>query len=129
WTYPELGMRVWMEARNPTTGYAEPFSVYAWPALPYPDSLARRGELAAVSQGWALFRKTPPHTASIGIACALAQFATDAGPRVLAQAEAAGEPSDAMTAGWAVLDSAFDVVARSVSPMGASACRPGEARA
>jgi GWxTD domain-containing protein len=129
WNYPDLGMRVWMEAHNPTSGYSTPFSFYAWPAMPFADSLAKREELAAVAHGWALFRKTPPRTDLFGIGCALAQFSTGGGPQVLAQAEAAGEPADEMTVGWAVLDSALDVVARTEAPMGASACRPAEARA
>ena len=129
WTYPELGMRVWMEANNPLVGYRMPFSRYAPPAMPYRDSLARREDLVAVQGGWVVFPKLPPTVRPLELRCALARFEGETGRRLLAQAESPGSPDDSLWAEWAVLDTAYAEVARASRPMSVSACWPGEAQA
>jgi GWxTD domain-containing protein len=129
WIYPELGMRVWMEATNPLAAYRAPFSCYSTLAMPYPDSIAQRKDLCAVESGWALFRRLAPTVQALDLGCTIARFDGDDGRRVLAQAESPGEPGDHLTAEWVVLDSALEVVKRFTGEMAPSACRPTQARA
>ena len=129
WTYPELGMRIWMEATNPLVGYRLPFSRRSYPFLPFRDSLSRREDLVAVQDGWAVFPKLPPKVQPLELRCALARFEGGSGRRLLAQAESPGLPDDSLWAAWAVFDTAHAEVARGERPMSVSACWPGEAQA
>ena len=129
WTYPELGMRIWMEAVNPLVGYQMPFSRRSYPALPFRDSLSRREDLFAVQDGWAVFPKLPPKVRPLELRCALARFEGESCRRLLAQAESPGSPDDSLWATWAVFDTAHAEVARASRSMSVSACWPGEAQA
>jgi GWxTD domain-containing protein len=127
WAYPALGMRVWMQASNPLAAYHQPFTRYAFPTLAYPDSLARRGTLQGVQWGWAVFSRLPETASPLETRCALLRFEGADGGRLLAHAEAPGDPTDDYTAEWAVLDSAYHEVARGTHAMSASACGPTQA--
>lgn len=128
WTYPSLGMRLWMGSGSRYFGYGE--RVSGWPtwAQVSPDSLARRGELDALNRGWAVFHRLPPGVEPLEARLALAQFRAGESANVLAQAEAPGGPDDGLRVEWAVLDSAFAPVLRDEAAMSPSACRAGEAR-
>ena len=129
WTYPELGMRIWMEATNPLVGYRMPFSRRSYPALPFRDSLSRREDLFALQGGWAVFPKLPPNVQPLELRCALARFEGESSLRLLAQAESPGSPEDSLWAEWTVLDPTRAEVARASRRMSVSACWPGEALA
>jgi GWxTD domain-containing protein len=129
WTYPDLGMRLWIGGTNGFMGYSEQISNWAVFAQPYADSLAHRRELDAVQSGWAVFHRLPAGVQSLDVRIATANFESDGGPQLLAQAEAAGGPESRIAVEWAVLDSEFDPVRREGSSMAPSACSPDQARA
>ena len=128
WTYPGLGMRLWMGSGSRYFGFGERIS--GWPtwAQASPDSLERRGELDALNRGWAVFHRLPPGVEPLEARLALAQFRSGDVASVLAQAEAPGGIEDRLTVEWAVLDSSFATVMRERRGMSPSACRAEEAR-
>ena len=71
----------------------------------------------------------PAGVQSLDVRIATANFESEAGPQLLAQAEAAGGPESRIAVEWAVLDSEYDPVLREAASMAASACSPDEARA
>jgi GWxTD domain-containing protein len=128
WTYPELGLRVWMQAQNALGGFYEPFTLSSIPAMPFPDSLARRRELQPVNAGWAVFPKLPPGVTPLDVECAVARFVATSGPSLLVNAECPGSAVDSMWVDWVVLDSTRAEVARASRAMSPSACDPTESR-
>ena len=129
WTYPDFGLRVWMGSPSTFNGFMQPISSRAMLARAAPESLARHDELCALYQGWAVLHRLPPGIEPLETRLALAQFRSGDRPSLLAQAEAPGGPGDSLTVAWVVLDGMSTPVARDQRPMGASACRPVDARA
>jgi GWxTD domain-containing protein len=125
WTYPELGMRAWLNAANPLGHYRARYgtAVYA-----FPESLARRPELQGTPGGWAVFRAIPAGLQPLAARCALARFDGTDAPSLHAQVEAAAGPERSLAAHWAVLDTAFAVVARAETELKPSACDATGAR-
>lgn len=128
WTYPELGMRLWIGGTNGFMGYSAEISTWAMFAQPFEDSLAHRRELDGLQGGWAVFRRLPAGMDLLEVSIATANFESDAGPQLLAQAEAAGGPESRIAVEWAVLDGEYDPVLRQEASMAPSACSPGDAR-
>jgi GWxTD domain-containing protein len=128
WTYTDLGLRVWMGTSSVIFGFSEGISGLATMARASPDSLARRGELAPLAGGYAVFHRLPPGVTALDTRLAVARFQSDDGIHLFAQAESPGALDDRFTASWVVLDSLDTAVARGTEPMSASACRAEQAR-
>ena len=125
WTYPELGMRAWLNAANPFGHYRARYGTFVYA---YPESLARRPEFRGLQGGWAVFRKLPPGVEPLPARCAVARFEGRDSRSLLAQVEAAAAPGARLHAEWAVLDTAFAAVARAETELRPSACDATEAR-
>lgn len=125
WTYPELGMRAWLNAANPLGHYR---ARYGTRVHAHPESLERRPELRGSQGGWAVFRKLPPGVEPLAARCAVARFEGRESRNLHAQIEAAAAPGARVRAAWAVLDSAHGVVARAETELRPSACDATEAR-
>jgi hypothetical protein len=100
----------------------------AWgekPVMPTPKALAALGQIAT-KEGRAVFAPLPPGTRELPIASLVSRFEGASGPRLLAQVETRGAPSDSVTADCAVLDSLKHVVARASRFLSGSACDPAE---
>jgi GWxTD domain-containing protein len=126
WTYPELGMRVWMNANNSLTHFR---SRYGTNTYAFPDSLARHPEYKATLGGWATFRALPEGVTPLDARCELARFEGANSPRVRAQVETVTDPAARLVTDWIVLDTESQPVARGHSDMSRSACGPVEVRA
>jgi GWxTD domain-containing protein len=126
WTYPDLGMRVWLGATNPLGHYR---SRYGTAVQAFPDSLARHPELRPALGGWAMFRALPEGVTPLDARCEVARFEGPDSRRVHAQVEAAADPSARLVTDWVVLDSLDHAVTRVHSDMSPSACGPIEVRA
>ena len=123
WNYPELGMRVVLQDRLLSEHYLLPVSRYSDPdPLPDPDSLAKCADALGTRGGRGVFHLLPPGTKPLPLEGLVARFEGSAGPRVLAQFEVPGGPSDSVWADWVVLDSARVVRARASLLLGPSAC-------
>jgi hypothetical protein len=122
-------MRLWIGGTNGFMGYSEQISNWAVFAQPFADSLAHRRDLDGLQNGWAVFRRLPAGVEPLDVSLAVANFESDGGPQMLAQAEAAGGPDARIAVEWAVLDSEYDPVLRQGASMAASACSPDVARA
>jgi GWxTD domain-containing protein len=126
WTYPGLGMSVRLVDRLLSEFYMLPVNMYrSNDPMPDPDSLARRAALPTAN-GRGVFHLVPPGTKPLPVEGAIARFEGAGGPRLLAQLETPGEPSDSAWADWAVLDSARAVRRRAhtaLSPSGCDAAR------
>jgi GWxTD domain-containing protein len=129
WTYPDLGLRVWMASQSAFHGFPGRLSTGALWARAWPESLTRHGELYAINGGWAVFHRLPPGVTALDARLALARFQSERGISVFAQAEAAGGPDDQLTVEWVVLDSTDTPVTRDRRSMSPSACSADEARA
>jgi len=119
WTYPELGMRVWLNAAHPLAHYRARYGSYV---RAFPESLARRPELRGVHGGWAVFRTIPVGLAPLQADCAVARFEGGGARQLLAQVEAAAPPGSRLRAEWAVLDADAQAVARGEVELRPSAC-------
>jgi len=129
WSYPELGMDVVMQDRMLSEYYLLPITRDFDPdPVPNPAALERQPDRLALSGGRGVFRTLPPGVTPMTIHGQVARFMTDHGPRLLANVEAAGTPSDTMRAEWTVLDTARREVARQASDLSPSACDPGQFR-
>ncbi len=129
WKYPKLGMTVRLEDRSLSEYYLLPMSVDLDPdPRPDPDSLARRGDQLALTDGRGVFPKLPPGVTPLRVTGHIARFSGDRGPRLVADVETPGGPSDSLRAEWVVLDSARAEVARGVTTLAPSACAPTEVR-
>lgn len=126
WTYPELGMRAWLNAAHPQGHYRARYGTHVYA---FPESLARRPELMGVQGGWAVFRTIPPASEPLETGFALAQFEGGGSRQLLAHVEGAAAPGARLRADWAVLDTASQVVARGEAELGPSACDAAAARA
>lgn len=133
WDYPDLGMHVRLQDRM-LNGFYLPYidmgileSTIIEPE-PDPDSLARRYDLMGVSGGRGVFHRLPPGTRPIPVEGALARFEGSAGPRLVADFEAPGDPGDSLVATWVVRDSAQNELARASHTLVPSACLPTEAQ-
>jgi GWxTD domain-containing protein len=130
WTYPSLGMRVWMSAASARGHYGSlARHSLTIPVRAFPDSLLRHPELQGVHGGFAVFRRLPHDVDLLPIQQTAVRFAASEGGRVLGQAEIEAPPSTSLSARWVVLDSSGAVLARHESPFGASACEPATLRA
>lgn len=129
WTYPELGMRVWMGGSSLSLGFPEVVSGRPLMVRASPDSLAGHGELAPLNRGWAVFHRLPPGMTFLDTRLALARFQAGTEASLFAQVEAPGGLADHVVAEWVVLDSTNTPVAREGHAMSASACRPEQGRA
>jgi hypothetical protein len=126
WTYPDLGMRIWMGAKNPLAPY-HVLEAKGRPLLPFPDSLARHPEWAAI--GAAVFPRLAAGTHALPLRSALARFEGEERRRLLAHVECAGSATDSLKVEWAVHDTLHQERARGTRVMGASACAAVEYRA
>lgn len=126
WTYPELGMRAWLNAANPQGHYRARYGTHVYA---FPESLARRPELAGVQGGWAVFRTIPAGYEPLETGCAVAQFEGGDTRRLFTHVEGAAAPGSRVRADWAVLDTASQALARGETDLGPSACGATEARA
>ena len=130
WTYPSLGMRVWMSALRARGHfgalYRQPLTIAV---RAFPDSLRSHPELQGVHGGFAVFRRLPYDVEPLPIRQTAVRFAAREGGRVVGQAEIEAPPSTRLAAQWVVLDSLGDVITRQESPFGASACEPAALRA
>ena len=123
WSYPELGMRVFLQDRLLSGNYLLPVWRYSDPdPLPDPGSLAKCADALATRGGRGVFHLLPPGTTPLPLEGLVARFEGSAGPRVLAQFEVSGGPADSIWADWAVRDSARVVRARASLLLGPSAC-------
>jgi len=123
WNYPDLGMRVVMEDRLLSEFYLLPVSmVRDMDPVPDEDSLAAHGGALATRGLRGVFPLLPPGTRPLPVLGRVARFEGAQGPRVLAQLEAPGGPTDSLWADWAVLDSMRTVRSRASAPLGPSAC-------
>jgi GWxTD domain-containing protein len=129
WSYPALGMNVWMLATNPLGAYGGPKAGRTFGPFPFRDSLARHPEWAVLANGWTVIPKLPPGREPLAVEGMTARFADAGGPRLLAHAESPAGPADPRFAEYVVIDDAGHEVARGERPMSASACEPIEARA
>jgi GWxTD domain-containing protein len=130
WSYPELGMRIWIPALNPLGHYGSRFGLSNQPWVrASPDSLLAHPELQSMQGGYAVFRRLPPDTELMPLRTAVVRFDGGAGAVLLAQAEVESAPAGRLHARWVLLDSASTVVASTTSDVGASACEPSSMRA
>ncbi len=129
WTFPDIGLRVWMGTTSVSHGFSDAVSALATAARAFPDSLARRGELMPFSGGWAVFHRLPPGATPLDTRLTLSRFQSEQGLHLLAHAEAPGTLEDHLQAEWVVLDSAGSEVKRGSQSMSASACWADQARA
>jgi GWxTD domain-containing protein len=130
WSYPELGMRIWIPALNPLGHYGSRFGLSDQPWVrAFPDSLRAHPELLSMQGGYAVFRRLPPDTELMPLRTAVVRFDGGAGAVLLAQAEVESAPAGRLRARWVLLDSASTVVSSTTSDVGASACEPSSMRA
>ncbi len=123
WTYPELGMEVILQDRLLSEYYMLPVTEdYDPDPLPNPDSLAHRAGAMAMPSGRAVFHTLPPGAQPLPLEATIARFEGDTRPRLLAQVEVPGGPSDSLWAEWVVLDSTRNEVARARRTLSPSAC-------
>ena len=129
WVYRDLGMEVLMQDRTLNEIYRLPMTEDFDPdPAPDPDSLARHGEALATSGGRGVFHHLPPGVRPLPAAGTIARFEGGVSPRLLAQVEVPGSPTDSLTAEWVVLDSTRREVARASGALAPSACDPVERR-
>jgi len=128
WTYPDLGLRVWMGTPSASLGFSEGISTLATFAHASPDSLARRREFVPIAGGWAVLHRLPPGLTLLDTRIALARFQAGQGTNVFAEAECPGGFADRLDAEWVVLDTANAEVARGRAPMSPSSCQPEAGR-
>lgn len=129
WSYPEIGVRVWMGTTSFLSGFPLPISDQLLSAHAYRDSLQRHAEWVGVHDGWAVLHRLPPGVEPLDVRLALAGFQSASGTNFLAHAEAAGDAQDGLTAEWVVLDSTRQAVTRQRDSMAPSACRADQGRA
>ena len=123
WTYPGLGMEIVLQDRLLSEYYLLPMTEdYDPDPLPNPDSLARRGDAAAMASGRAVFHTLPPGVSPLPLDAAIARFEGEHGPRLIAQAEVPAAPGDSLWADWVVLDSTRNEVVRAGRTLSPSAC-------
>jgi GWxTD domain-containing protein len=126
WTYPQLGMRVWMNGNNSMAHFSSRFGTFV---QPFADSLAHHPEFKPMLGGWATFRALPEGMTPLDARCELARFEGQGSPRVRAQVETAADPAAKLVTDWIVQDADAQTVARGHSDMSPSACGPVEVRA
>jgi hypothetical protein len=93
-------------------------------SVPNPGILRSRQDLLALGAGIAVFPKLPPPDLRLDVDTYLARFETDEGPRLFAQIDAAGEPSDTLVARWIVRDQNGETIESATSRLAVSACDP-----
>ena len=130
WTYPELGMRIWIPAINPLGRYGSRFGLsdQFW-VRAFPDSLRAHPELQSVEGGYAVFRRLPYDIEPMPLRTAVMRFDGSSGALLLAQAEVESAPDGRLGARWVLMDSASTIVSTTHSDVGASACEPTSLRA
>lgn len=129
WGYPELGMTVHLQDRLLSEYYLLPMSRDRdMDPQPHPDSLAKLGGQLAVTGGRGVFPMLPPGVKPMPVTGHIARFNTVSGPRLIADVEVAGIPSDSLWAEWVVIDSSRAEVARLRRRLAPSACDPAELR-
>lgn len=125
WDYPELGMRVLLQDRRLTGRYDTPIelvpSAYNHPS---PEVLARRGDLLALQNGFAVFPTLPPPAQRIEVRGTAERFEGEQGPRLVTQFAAPAEPGDTLSARCTVLDAKGREVWRGAQRLVTSACDP-----
>jgi GWxTD domain-containing protein len=126
WTYPALGMRIWLGASNPQGHYR---ARHGSAVKAFAESLATHPELVGALGGWATFRTLPAGMQHLDARCLLAHFPSAAGEHVLAQLESMAAAGTSLTTDWVVLDTGSVVVARGHGGLGPSACGDFELRA
>ena len=129
WQYPELGMRVVLQDRS-LHGRFQPRSTPEFDpgSRPDPALLAARHDLVSIGGGAAVFHRLPPLERRIETRAVVARFEGARGPRLLAQVEVPGGPSDSLQARWLVSDASGRPVARGQAQLAVAACDPAERR-
>jgi cytochrome c-type biogenesis protein CcmH/NrfG len=129
WAYPELGMRVLLHDRSLLGHWTQPVTLEPIPGTaPNPDSLARRGDLLSLGDGYAVLSTLPPRSQRLEARGTFTRFEGGSSPRLRMQLSVAATPADTLMADYAVMDSAGRRVASgSVSP-GISVCDPAARR-
>lgn len=91
--------------------------------------LAGRTDLLSVGGGVAVFNRLPPRERRIETKALVARFGGSKRPRLIAQVEVPGGPSDSLLARWVVSDADGNARARGEQGLSVAACDPAERRA
>jgi len=126
--YPRLGTYQVVQDVGLRRDFRLPDARYDDPrAQPSPATL-QDAALVSTPGGRAVFPLLPPGMRSLPVAASIATFQGAGGPRLLAQVETPGQPSDSLWADAVVLDSSETLVAHGSVALSPSACDPAERR-
>jgi tetratricopeptide (TPR) repeat protein len=130
WSYPALGMQVWLQDRSLEGRYSLPVTTGVDPdPRPDPRVIASRPDLAALADGRAVFRSLAPGLHARQVRARVLHYPGERGGRLVGILTTPGEPADTLTGTWVVRDEAGREVVRASRSLAASACDPTGLRA
>ena len=126
WFYPDLGMRIMLHDLSLRDRYTLPAVRGPLPgSAPDPAVLARRHDLFATEDGFAVFPTLPPPAQRIEVGGTLVAFESASGPRLAAFVQA---DLDSLEGRWVVTDAGGRTVASGAKALALSACGGGGVR-
>lgn len=128
WEYPQLGMTVQIHDRVLSQSYEMPRSDAEVIEARVDTTAVERNGLVAAASGRAVFSPLLPGVRRLNVAGRVSRFAGVGGPRLLAQFEVPGSPTDSLTAECVVLDSTGGRVAGGSMRPSPSNCDPAGTR-